>query len=82
MVKENKRFAEEMKLNYPILSDPDKKVALAYGVIGVARPLPRRWTFYIGTDSKILAIDKSVKTGSHGADIVKKLKELKVKKKK
>ena len=33
-------------------------------------------TFYIGEDGKILHIDKTVKTTSHGADIAAKLKEL------
>lgn len=37
---------------------------------------PRRWTFYIGKDGKILHVDKSVTTESHGMDIVAKLKEL------
>ena len=35
-----------------------------------------RWTFYIGKDGKILFIDKTVKAGAHGSDIVAKLKEL------
>ena len=67
-----------MKLDYPILSDPEKKVARAYGVVGPARPVPQRWTFYIGPDRKILAIDKAVRTAFHGKDIVAKLKKLKV----
>lgn len=40
------------------------------------RPFPQRWTFYIGADGKILAIDKAVKAGKAGADTVAKLKEL------
>ena len=35
-----------------------------------------RWTFYIGTDGKILHIDKSVKVASAGQDIANKLGEL------
>jgi peroxiredoxin len=35
-----------------------------------------RWTFYIGKDGTILAIDKQVKTASHGADVAARLKEL------
>lgn len=35
-----------------------------------------RQTFYIGKDGKILAIDDKVKTGTAGADIAAKLKEL------
>ena len=77
----NKKFAESMDLNYPILSDPDRKVATAYGVVNAGRENPRRWTFYISPAGKILAIDKNVKTASHGADIVAKLEELGVEKK-
>ena len=77
----NKKFARSMDLNYPILSDPDRKVATAYGVVHEGREYPERRTFYIGPEGKILAIDKTVKTASHGEDIAAKLKELGVKKK-
>lgn len=72
----NKKFAESLRLDYPILSDPGKEVAKAYGVVSNVRPFPQRWTFYIGKDGKTLAIDKSVKTATHGADVAAKLKEL------
>ncbi len=74
----NQQFAKSLKLDYPILSDPDKKVARAYGVVGPTRPLPRRWTFIIGPDGKILAIDKKVKTGFHGQDLAAELEKLNV----
>ena len=35
-----------------------------------------RWTFYIGADGKILAIDDKVKTATHGTDIAAQLKQL------
>jgi thioredoxin-dependent peroxiredoxin len=72
----NKKFAESLELDYPILSDPDHKVASAYGVVNESRKFPQRWTFYIGTDGKILAIDKNVKSKTHGLDVAKKLEEL------
>jgi peroxiredoxin Q/BCP len=72
----NKKFAESLDLDYPILSDPNKKVAEAYGVVHEKREVPERWTFYIGEDGKILHIDKKVQTKSHGKDISAKLKEL------
>ncbi len=72
----NKKFAEELGLDYPILSDPGKQVARAYGVITGDRAYPSRWTFYIGRDSKILYIDKTVSPQSHGQDVVERLKEL------
>jgi peroxiredoxin Q/BCP len=78
---ENKKFAESLSLDYPILSDPDKKVVEDYGLINPQRGLAQRWTFYIGKDGKILYIDKNVNTTEHGKDIAKKLDELGVEKK-
>ena len=77
----NKEFATDLGLDYPILSDPTKKVAEAYGVVHEGRPNPERWTFYIGKDGKILSVDKAVKTEAHGKDIAAKLGELGVAKK-
>ncbi len=76
----NTRFAEEHDADFPILSDPGKTVANAYGVLGTTG-LARRWTFYIGPDGKILYIDKAVRTGTAGEDLAAKLAELGVKKK-
>ena len=76
----NKKFAESLDADYPILSDPDKKVAEAYGVLK-PEGYATRWTFYIGPDGKILDIEKSVKTSTAGADVAAKLSELGVAKK-
>ena len=72
------KFAESLSVDYPILSDSGKSVAEQYGVLGDVLPFPKRWTFYIGKNGKILKIDKSVKTGSSGDDIAVTLGELKV----
>lgn len=77
----NKKFAEHVEADYPILSDPEKKVATAYGVVNAERQAAQRWTFYIGPDGRILAIDKKVSPPTAGQDVVKKLEELGVKKK-
>lgn len=79
---DNKKFSENLGLDFPILSDPSKKVAEAYGVVHEGRAVAERWTFYIGPDGKIAHVDRTVKTGSHGADIAAKLKELGAKSKK
>ncbi len=81
-VDKNKAFAESLNVDYPILSDPDSSVAKKYGVLNPAGTAAQRWTFYIGADGKILAIDKSVKTETHGADVAGKLGELGVARKK
>ena len=77
----NKKFAESLGLDYPILSDPSRKVSDAFGVTDANRKNPQRWTIYIGKDGKILHVDRSVKTGTHGNDVAAKLEELKVEKK-
>ena len=77
----NKKFAEHVEADYPILSDPDKKVATAYEVVNAQRPLANRWTFYIGPDGKILDVERKVSPATAGADVVKKLEALKVQKK-
>ena len=80
-VEKNKAFAESLGVDYPILSDPDSSVAKKYGVLNANGTAAQRWTFYIGPDGKILAIDKSVKTETHGADVAGKLGQLGVAKK-
>ncbi len=71
----NARFAESLGIDYPILSDPEKKTARAYGVLS-SSGFPSRWTFYIGADGRILDIDKHVSASSHGPAIAARLREL------
>ena len=72
----NKAFAESLGVDYPILSDPDRRVAQAYGVVDPDQPFPSRWTFYIGVDRRILFIDKRVSPATHGAAVAARLAEL------
>jgi peroxiredoxin Q/BCP len=71
----NARFAESLGIDYPILSDPDRTVARAYGVLS-ASGYASRWTFVIGANGRVLAIDKNVSASSHGRDIVQMLTQL------
>jgi len=71
----NMQFAASLGLDYPILSDPTKVTARAYGVLG-STGMARRWTFVVGGDGRLLAIDRDVKPGSHGKDIVDRLRAL------
>ena len=70
--KTNREFAESLGLTYPILSDPTKAVARAYGVLAPSG-YASRWTFYIGADGRILDIDKKVNAGSHGVDVIERV---------
>ncbi len=80
----NTRFAKEHAVHFPILADPDKRVAKSYGVIRLDRPaeqqLAARWTFYIGPDGIIRDIDRNPTTGTAGEVMVKKLDDLGVRK--
>jgi peroxiredoxin Q/BCP len=74
-VAKNTDFATAQKADFPLLSDPTKETATAYGVLN-PRGMANRWTFYIGTDGKILAIDKAVKPATSAEDLAAKLGEL------
>jgi thioredoxin-dependent peroxiredoxin len=75
-VEDNTKFAKKLDLDYPILSDPDKKIATAYGVLNPERGVARRWTFYIDKEGVIKSIDKEIKVDKAGADVAAKVKEL------
>jgi len=77
----NKEFAESLKLDYAILSDPSKETAKAFGVLN-ERGMANRWTYFIDKNGKIAAVDQKVNTENHGKDIAAKLKELGVSEKK
>jgi peroxiredoxin Q/BCP len=75
--KGNKAFADTMKADFPMLSDPEKKTAEAYGVLS-PRGFASRWTFYIDKNGNIAAIDKQVRPATSAEDMIAKLGELKV----
>ena len=74
-LEDNTKFGAEYKADFPLLSDPTKKTAEAYGVLN-ARGMANRWTFYIGKDGKIQFIDKAVKPPTSAEDMAAKLGEL------
>lgn len=80
-VEKNADFAKSLDLDYPILSDPKGEIAKKYGVYNAERDAAARVTFYIGKDSKILHIDREVKTDTHGQDIAARLGSLGIEKK-
>jgi peroxiredoxin Q/BCP len=73
---QQRKFADELGVDYPFLADPSRKVAKAYGVVKDDTSYATRCTFYIGMDGKILFIDRQVNPGSHGQAVADKLAEL------
>jgi peroxiredoxin Q/BCP len=72
----NRDVAEALDLEHPILSDPGKQVAEAYGVLAGGRRAAARWTFYIGADGRIMHIDRAVIADGHGEDVPARLAAL------
>ena len=72
----NEQFARVLGVNFPILSDTGKKTARAYGVLGLAGLIAKRWTFFIDIDGSIRAIDQNVSVLRAGADIAETLAKL------
>ena len=76
-VERNTDFAKSLELDYPILSDPDTKVAKAYGILN-DKGFSNRATFIVGKDGKILHIESKVKSGEHASQILDELAKLKI----
>jgi len=55
----NAAFAKAYNADFPILGDPTKQVAQAYGVLSAAG-YASRWTFYIDKQGLVSFIDKNV----------------------
>lgn len=71
-----KKFRSEHNLQFPLLSDATKEVSAKYDVKGLIGP--KRVTFLIGPDGKIIHIFTDVDTAHHAEqiiDVVEKLKK-------
>ena len=68
---------EKKEADFPLLSDPTKETAKAYGVLN-DRGVANRWTFYIDKNGKIAYIEKMVKPETSAEDMIAKLSDLKV----
>jgi peroxiredoxin Q/BCP len=72
----NRKFAESLELDYPILSDPKGDVARAYGVMAAGGSYPARHTIYIGADGTVLYVDRKVSPSTAGDDVAARLAKL------
>jgi peroxiredoxin Q/BCP len=74
-LEKNIDFAREVKADFPLLSDPSKEVAKAFGVLQMSS-FAKRETFYIGVDGTILKIDREVKPDTSAQDMAGNLAAL------
>jgi len=75
-VKAQAGFKEKLKLNFPLLSDPEHKMIEAYGAWRMKKFMGRsfmgiaRSSFLIGPDGKIEEIWDGVKAKGHAAEVL------------
>lgn len=75
-VQSHQRFIEKKELNFTLLSDPEHRVAEAYGVWGEKKFMGRvsmgilRTTFVIGADGVIEKVFEKVRTADHFQQIL------------
>ena len=74
-IEDNTGFAKKNGATFPILADPSKETAKAYGVLA-APGYAKRWTYYIDPEGIVIKVDKDVNPVTAGANLVTNLKSL------
>lgn len=81
-VASHEKFRDKFKLNFPLLSDADHKVAEKFGawreknMYGKKSMGIQRSTFLIDAEGKIAKVWKKVNVDGHDAEVIAALKEL------
>ncbi len=75
-MKSHQGFIQKQKLNFNLLSDPENKVAKAYGAWGEKSMYGKKYmgilrtTFVIGKDGKIKKVFEKVKPEGHAEEVL------------
>ncbi len=72
--KKHIEFTEKDSLNFPLLVDKDSIICKEYGV-PIDINWPRRWTFLIGKDGKIIKAYHKVDPRTHSEELLKDIAE-------
>jgi thioredoxin-dependent peroxiredoxin len=70
------KFIDDYKLNFPLLSDADKKVSKEYGVVGISG-YDKRITFIVDKNSKIADVMEVKDIANHSKTVLEKAIALK-----
>jgi peroxiredoxin Q/BCP len=70
-VESHQKFAKEHDVPFPLLSDKGKRVARAYGALGMMGLMNKRITFVIGTDGRVNKIVEGLGAGKHIDEVAK-----------
>ena len=80
--KSHKNFKEKHGLNFILLSDPDKKVAEAFGAYGEKKMYGKvtkgiiRSTFIIDEEGRVIKVWRNVKAKGHVEQVLKEIEKL------
>jgi peroxiredoxin Q/BCP len=75
-LRSHEKFRRKHSLSFPLLSDPDHRVAEAYGVYGPKKFMGReylgvhRTTFVIGPDGRLAKVWPEVKPDGHAEEVL------------
>lgn len=72
----HKKFCEQEKLNFPLLSDTEAKVSKVYDACMPLIKVSNRVTIIIDKQGIIRKVDRQVNAGSHGKDLEVDLRKL------
>ena len=75
-IQSHDRFAKKYGLPFPLISDKDKRIATAYGVLRDIGLSTNRITFIIDKNGKVAKIFPKVDVSKHTEEVVAALKEL------
>jgi thioredoxin-dependent peroxiredoxin len=64
-VDSHKKFADEYKLNFTLIADPDGKIIAAYDTKMPALSMSKRVSFLIGRDGKIVHVTNAMSPQTH-----------------
>ena len=73
---DNKAFREKFSFPYDLLSDPDKKMSVAYGVDITDSGRTSRKSVLVGPDGKIVKTYAAVKPAEHPDEVLADLTSL------
>ncbi len=75
-IQSHDRFTKKYELPFPLISDKEKRIAKAYGVLKDAGLSTNRVTFIIDKNGKVAKIFPKVDVSKHTEEVVAALKEI------
>ncbi len=66
----NRRFAEKYRLPFLLLSDRDRRLARAVGAARAVLPVPRRISYLVGPDGRVVRAYPEVRPAAHAAEVL------------